>query len=296
MLGASIRCGSRRHGDRSTESALTMSETLFPPPLTPPAALAVQLAAQGYAVLDAAAVCALADVDAAGLQALAPDWDALPPDEYLKDGGRYRRRRHASFVIDAAGVARVPHRAHWQPLAYNALHGGMERWFEPMHPATTATPHWQRLLLWLGGVASNLRGRAPGSAPWYTEAHQFRIDTTDGIGRPTPEGAHRDGVDLVAVFLVARSDIKGGETRVFDANGPSGQRFTLTQPWSVLLLDDARVIHESTPIQPLEDAQGCAIKHCHRDTLVVTLRAGDFQHNLQSLDASHALVPNKVAQ
>ena len=109
-----------------------------------------------------------------------------------------------------------------------------------------------------------------GACRWFIEAHQFRIDTADGIGRPTPEGAHRDGVDLVAVFLVARHAIKGGETRVFDAAGPQGQRFTLTEPWSVLLLDDERVIHESTPIQPLE-AGG------YRDTLVVTLRAGGFQ-------------------
>ncbi len=35
---------------------------------------------------------------------------------------------------------------------------------------------------------------------WFVEVHQFRIDTTDGIGRPTTEGAHRDGVDFVAVF------------------------------------------------------------------------------------------------
>ena len=41
-----------------------------------------------------------------------------------------------------------------------------------------------------------------GACRWFIEAHQFRIDTADGIGRPTPEGAHRDGVDLVAVFLV----------------------------------------------------------------------------------------------
>ncbi|MBY0409408.1 MAG: 2OG-Fe dioxygenase family protein, partial [Burkholderiaceae bacterium] len=105
---------------------------------------------------------------------------------------------------------------------------------------------------------------------WFVEAHQFRIDTTDGIGRPTPEGAHRDGVDLVAVFLVGREGIKGGETRVFEATGPGGLRFTLTEPWSLLLLDDARMIHESTPIQPLaEDG--------HRDTLVVTCRRGGFQ-------------------
>jgi hypothetical protein len=57
---------------------------------------------------------------------------------------------------------------------------------------------------------------------------------------------------------------------VFDADGPNGQRFTLAEPWSLLLLDDTRVIHESTPIQPLQPGG-------HRDTLVVTLRAGSFQ-------------------
>jgi hypothetical protein len=72
------------------------------------------------------------------------------------------------------------------------------------------------------------------------------------------------------VFLVDRAGIKGGETRVFDAAGPSGQRFTLTEPWSLLLLDDTRVIHESTPIQPLTEGG-------HRDTLVITLRAEGFQ-------------------
>ena len=59
----------------------------------------------------------------------------------------------------------------------------------------------------------------------------------------------------MAVLLVARHGIKGGETRVFEAAGPDGQRFTLSEPWTLLLLDDARVIHESTPIQPLEDVR-----------------------------------------
>jgi hypothetical protein len=102
------------------------------------------------------------------------------------------------------------------------------------------------------------------------EAHQFRIDTASGIGRPTPEGAHRDGVDFVAVILVDRVSIKGGETRVFEANGPDGKRFTMLEPWTMLLLDDASVIHESTPIQP-DGENG------HRDTLVLTWRAGAFQ-------------------
>ena len=105
---------------------------------------------------------------------------------------------------------------------------------------------------------------------WYIEAHQFRVDTEGGIGRPTPEGAHRDGVDFVAVLLLERHGIKGGETRVFEADGPNGVRFTLKAPWSMLVLDDVRVIHESTPIQPLEG-------YGWRDTLVLTFRRNGFQ-------------------
>ena len=237
------------------------------PVATPPDQLIERLRTQGYAVLTAADIARWCDVPLPALQAFGPGWDDLPPDRHLRDGGRYRRRRHASFVIEGERCTLVPHRAHWQPVSYNALHGGMERWFDPMQEAVTQDPAWQRLLAGLGRIASGLRG----AQPWYAEAHQFRIDTTDGIGRPTPEGAHRDGVDLVAVFLVARVGIKGGETRVFEADGPAGVRFTLTEPWSVLLLDDERVIHESTPIQPL------AAEGAHRDTLVVTLRRGGFQ-------------------
>lgn len=242
-----------------------MPHPLLVPPLTPPDALAATLAGSGYAVLPAAAVQKLAGLAPAALHRLAADWEHLPPDAYLRDGGRYRRRRHESFIVRDAQVIPVAHRAHWQSLEYNALHGGMARWFEPVAPETTASEAWQRLLCWLGSVADTVWG----ARDWYGEAHQFRIDTTDGIGRPTPEGAHRDGVDLVAVFLVARDGIKGGETRVFEAAGPAGQRFTLTEPWSVLLLDDHRVIHESTPIQPLAGFGW-------RDTLVITLRAVGF--------------------
>ena len=160
-----------------------MTDT-FLPPLTPPDHLMPQLRTQGYAVLGAAAVAALAGVDLAALRALEGDWADLPPDLYLKDGGRYRRRRHACFVVDGAQVTLAPHRAHWQPVEYNALHGGMERLFEPLSATTAQQPAWRKLLAWLGQVASDLKS-AP-RQPWFLEAHQFRIDTTDGIGRPTP--------------------------------------------------------------------------------------------------------------
>lgn len=202
---------------------------------------------------------------------LAPSWEHLPPDAHLKDGGHYRKRRHACFVHDLASghLVQAPHRAHWQPTDYNALHGGFERWFEPVEAGVAGAPAWQALLSGLGALFAQVR---PVSR-WFIEAHQFRIDTAGGVGRPTPEGAHRDGVDFVVVMLMARQDVKGGETRVFDANGPHGLRFVMQEPLTTLLLDDARVIHETTPIQPVSGDTGDG----HRDTLVLTYRADGFQ-------------------
>lgn len=207
-----------------------------------------------------------------GWNGLTDSWNRLPADAHLKDGGRYRRRRHAGFVQDLASGAleQTAHRAHWQPLDYNALHGGLERWFDPVEPAVAGSPAWRELLASLGRLFAQVKP----VARWHIEAHQFRIDTAQGVGRPTPEGAHRDGVDFVVVLLVARRGVKGGETRVFDAHGPHGMRFLMQQPLTALLLDDERVIHETTPIFPTDDQdrQGGV-----RDTLVLTYRAASFQ-------------------
>jgi len=230
-------------------------------------ALLSQLAGAGYALVPAPVAATVLELDVQGLSALRGSWEGLPRDEYLRDGGHYRARRHSCFVYAPAGALQaVPHRPHWQPTSYNALHGGLTRWFEPIEPALVNAAAWERLLASLGELFVQLR-----AVPrWFIEAHQFRIDTAGGIGRPTPEGAHRDGVDFVAVILIGRRHILGGETRVFEAHGPAGVRFTMTEPWSMLLMDDARVVHETTPIQP-HGEPGL------RDTLVLTYRAGGFQ-------------------
>src|SRR3546814_16646107 len=106
---------------------------------------------------------------------------ALPPDEYLLAGGSYRRRRHSGFVVDDGRLERAPHRAHWQSKDSNALHGGLRRWFEPVSDAVANSTAWSRLLLGLSTQVSRLHDHRP----WYVEAHPFRIDPRDGIGRPT---------------------------------------------------------------------------------------------------------------
>ena len=245
-----------------------MPESGFAPPFNRLAERDDALASNGFVLLDGPEVLNWLGASPAELSGLHEAWNRLPPDPHLLDGGRYRRRRHACYIVNPHHAERQPPRPHWQPVVYNALHGGIERWFDAVEPATDALPIWQSLLKRLAEAASALHG----PQPWFIETHPFRIDTADGIGRPTPEGAHRDGVELVAVMLLARHNIKGGESRIFSANGPDGKRFTLDRPGALMLLDDHRIIHETTPIQPLDRGQ-----LGWRDTLVVTCRARAFQ-------------------
>jgi hypothetical protein len=240
-----------------------------------------ELRSAGYARLAPAVAVAGLGLDLGALADLAASWERLPRDPYLRDGGHYRARRHSCFTytLQRGVLAPVARRPHWQPTTYNALHGGLLRWFEPIEPRVANAAAFGRLLAALGSLFAQLQP----VERWSIEAHQFRIDTQGGIGRPTPEGAHRDGVDFVAIVLVRRGAVRGGETRVFEAQGSRGVRFTMEQPWSMLLLDDARVIHETTPIQvdsdglPESAPAAAPQSESVRDTLVLTYRAHGFQ-------------------
>jgi len=117
-----------------------MTATTLTIPSTPLDTLAAALAERGHALLAPVDFARFASATIGELDTLKPSWDALPPDAHLRDGGRYRRRRHASFVVEAREVRLVAQRAHWQPVEYNALHGGIERWFEPIDGAVLAAP------------------------------------------------------------------------------------------------------------------------------------------------------------
>ena len=104
---------------------------------------------------------------------------------------------------------------------------------------------------------------------WKIEVHQFRIEAREGqAGRPTPEGLHRDGVDYVLVLLVNRRNIASGVTGIRDLQGTALSSFTLTTPFDAAIVDDQRVAHGVTPVEPLQPGEAA-----HRDVLVVTFVA-----------------------
>ncbi|MCU1383672.1 MAG: hypothetical protein JWL71_2369 [Acidobacteria bacterium] len=229
--------------------------------------LAAAIARDGYAFVHAAPMReyltragALSDWDA-----FADSWDRLELDRYMADGGRYRRRRHAVFVAgDEGSILRASHQPHYQSRDYNALNGGIARWFEPMEDAIGSGATMRAIL----AFSRRLFERLSPARAWHVEAHQFRIQAQrDEQGQPTPEGIHRDGVDYVLVLLVNRENVASGTTTVHALSGAELGAFTLAAPLDAALLDDARVAHGVTPIEPLD-----LDRPASRDVLVVTWR------------------------
>lgn len=222
---------------------------------------------EGFARVSAAAMRELVGASAlADWAAYAATWNDLAQDAYMADGGRYRRRRFAAFEIAPGAFARLPHQPHFQSLDYNRLNGGVERWFEPVTTAV-AEHALSRQIMDLALEVFGGLSPEPGF-PWRAEFHQFRIEAVAGEdAQPTPEGVHRDGVDWVIVMLVARENVAAGVTSIFDPAGASLGAFTLTQPLDAVFIDDNRVFHGVTAIEPADPS-----KPAYRDVLVVTFR------------------------
>jgi hypothetical protein len=194
-------------------------------------------------------------------------WDHLPHDGYMADGGRYRRRRHATFAVSRAGDSeRRPHQPHYQSRDYNPLNGGVVRWFEPIEARVGSGPTMNAVLRCCAQAFDALA--PPEVRQWHVEAHQFRVEATgESAGNPTPEGRHQDGVDYVLVLMVRRQNIASGTTTLHTVDGADLGSFTLAQPFDTVLLDDARIVHGVTPVRALDPAQAA-----YRDVMVVTFR------------------------
>ena len=197
-------------------------------------------------------------------ETFAGSWNRLELDTYMADGGRYRRRRHATYAaLESGAIDRQPHRPHFQALDYNPLNGGVARWFAPIEDSIGASSTLRAILAFCRSLFGGLQ---PSTRAWNVEVHQFRIEARhDEIGRPTPEGLHRDGVDYVLVLLVNRQNIASGVTGIHALDGRQLGHFTLIDPFDAAIVDDHRVAHGVTPVQPIDPAASA-----FRDVLVVT--------------------------
>lgn len=226
-----------------------------------------RLWADGYVFVQAPVMREALEADGlSGWGAFARSWDDLGLDTYMADGGRYRKRRHAVFRITDDETTRKPDQPHYQSRDYNALNGGIERWFAPVLPEVADGPAFRAILRFCHRLFDGLTPQPV----WHVEAHQFRIEASPNqVGQPTPEGMHQDGVDWVLVLMVGRRNIASGMTSIHGLDRQLIGSFTLEQPMDAALVNDHRVFHGVTPVQPLDPGEPA-----YRDVLVVTFRQG----------------------
>lgn len=195
-----------------------------------------------------------------GLAPAGADWSALqasfaelPVDRYLPGGASYRRRRFGRYRLDlsAAKLHDLPDRPFFQSADVNRVAGGIQRHFAPLAAATRHNRVLQRLIRF---HAARLHAVRPEVAAWKVYVHQIRIVASAGhSGKPAPEGLHQDGHHYVAQVLVARHNVAGAESRVFDAHGRLVLGRTLTRPLDSLLVNDRSVFHEASDLHCLSD-------------------------------------------
>lgn len=231
-----------------------------------------QLRATGFARFEAAQSRDLLGLPLECFGPYTESWERLDPDEWMGDGGTYRRRRFATFSVEGGTIVRKPHQRHYQSRLHNQLNGGVDRWFSPVEPKIADHPITHGLL----SLGTSLAYRITDTAEthWHGEMHQFRIEgKAFERATPTPEGLHRDGVTLVIMMLIDRRNMLGGVTGIRDSEGRNLADLELASPFEMVVVDDRRLQHVVTPIKPIKSPESAV-----RDALVLTFRPEMADH------------------
>jgi hypothetical protein len=230
--------------------------------VAPEAAWLAGLRGEGVTAMSGAQLRPGMPVDA--LAAFQAHWADLPLDEELADGGTYRLRRFGRLRVEARAhgtrVTPLSHGTFQQDAALIPLYHGRERTFAPAGQRILRDPVLDCLVRLDMSLAAGLTGHPE----WTVNVHLIRIVAKTGSpGMPTPEGRHRDGHEFVSMHLVHR-DCTGGLSIVYNDNAEL-VRLTLQEPLDSLMVQDAAVTHEVTPIGATADGNGI------RDMLLVDL-------------------------
>ncbi len=193
-------------------------------------------------------------------EVLKQSWEFLGPDEYLLDDGCYRHRRYSVFKLDHGQLNKLETEPHFQKLEHNPLHGNIDRHYQDWSAFAYKNECFKVILDW---VSEQLEFSLTG---WRIQGHQFRITASaNAIGKPSPEGIHKDGADFVLIMLMDRSNVSGGVSTLYNNQRELIQSLTLSNPGDCILLDDTAVYHNSSLISPANPEYDA-----YRDTLVLT--------------------------
>jgi hypothetical protein len=181
-------------------------------------------------------------------------FDDLVLDPY--SGGKHKYRRFSQYRMyytpDRWEVELLPARPYLTSPKYNSFAGGFYRYYEPILCDTSAQ-------IDAGAKAIPLDT----SDEWQINVHQYRVIVAPGIrGATVPEGPHQDGHEYVMIAVYHRHQITGAKMSLMPVGGGEPFFETTVQEGEAALLDDERMFHYVTDIEPVNETG-------HRDIMVV---------------------------
>lgn len=175
-------------------------------------------------------------------------YDRLPPDAYMNDGGNYRFRRFARFMLDTKNneLTQLDSGVFYQSKMVNQLNGGIVRSFPEMETEHSGNLFLKNMIQFHANeLPKNKNGK------WIIYVHQIRIVAcSESKGIPTPEGIHQDGHNYVAQIFLSRKNVSGGKSMLFDSNKLPLFETTMINTLDTILIDDKVLYHYVTPIMP----------------------------------------------
>ncbi len=175
------------------------------------------------------------------VRCLAPSFKALPPSTYLD--GAYRLRRFSHFSIQQGKLTRLPTKAFIQSSDINTFQGSVERVYPEIEDDVVETAAFK-------GMLNSFKDKAGVSDEQPVEVHQMRIIAkNDALTEAAPEGVHQDGFKSLAVVVIERSNIKGGEIQVHTAKDSAPFISHTFDKGEFVVLNDQRFWHSATGLE-----------------------------------------------
>ncbi len=178
----------------------------------------------------------------------------MPADPHLFEGEGERRRRYARLLIDPVRrtLEVFEHDRFFQDKKFDQLYGDLHREFAPLEEAELTNDFFQSLL-----VQSYCAMPIPPKLrfePFEISVHMIRIEATPSsqLGRPAPEGIHRDGYHFGSIHLMRRKNLSGADNHVYDLKKKLLATFRLAEPMDSIYFDDAAIFHGVSPFESVD--------------------------------------------
>jgi len=181
----------------------------------------------------------------------------MPEDPHLFKGEGERRRRYGRFLIEpATGTLKIfKHDSFFQEKKFDQLYGDIHREFAPMTAEDFENDFFQ-MLVFDGFQCLPIPKRIE-KKPFEISAHMIRIEAAPGnpMGRPAPEGIHRDGYHFGSIHLMRRENVKGAVNHIYDLQKNLIDKRTLEEPMDSIFFDDAAIFHGVSPFEQSNPAE-----------------------------------------